>query len=412
MTTRWQPTWWLVSSTGLAAGLLVLGLVLRRADLVIFALPLLGVTLWSLVTRPHGAPRFEPDRPPPVVQAGQTVDQQVEGHDLGGAEQWYLRRPVTPGVRWQQATVGGFVSSTDAALSAHWTAQRVGPVRVGGPATALLSPWAAYRAGPVQLLGADVGIRPVTAATSGRVQVPHPAGLVGANRSRVRGSGTEFADIRDYRAGDRLRSIDWARTARSGQLHVRDNYAEQDAAVLVVFDGLGGSGPRQRGLQCAATCAEFFLRRGDRVGLVTLGEDRPSFLPYRSGLGQYHRIADLLSTLPEPSPVERNRRLRLPLTPGALVLMVSPLLTDLAASAALTMAQHGVAVIVLDTAGIADAESAADRLAIRLRLLERRILLDRLVRAGVQIARWEGPDSLQLPLLRMSRRPPVRVGGR
>lgn len=412
MSLRWRPTAWLVANCGAAAALVVLGLLLRRADLVVFALGPLGITGWSLLTRPTGVPRLEGPDGPATMDLGQHSTRTVAGHDLSGVEQWYVRWPRGGGLRWRHRTVGGFVDTESAQVGTSWTADRIGAIRIDGPATVLLSRWAGYRAGPVLLRSSELTVRPRSEPAYGRAEVPHPVGLVGAHRSRRRGAGSEFAEVRGYRPGDRLRSIDWARSARTGGLFVRDQFAEQDAAVLVVLDGAGGDDTWQRGLQCAATAAAFFLRHGDRVGLIALGDGAPRTVPYRSGLRHYQRIADVLSTVARPTGEQRVRRLRLPVAAGGLVLLVSPMLTDLPASTALGLARHGVDVIVLDTARIPPGAPEVDRLAMRLRLLERRVLLERLARSGVQLTAWDGPISLQLPLQRIARRPPTRVGAR
>ena len=45
------------------------------------------------------------------------------------------------------------------------------------------------------------------------------ANLAGMRRSRQRGRGVEFDEVRAYAAGDDVRAIDWRVTARSGTPH-------------------------------------------------------------------------------------------------------------------------------------------------------------------------------------------------
>ena len=45
--------------------------------------------------------------------------------------------------------------------------------------------------------------------------------LSGRFASRMRGRGLNFEEIRDYRAGDDVRSIDWKVTARLQKPHIR-----------------------------------------------------------------------------------------------------------------------------------------------------------------------------------------------
>lgn len=410
MTTSWRPTSWLVGAVVAAATGLALAVLLRRPDLLILSFVPAGVALWSLTIRPSVIPEIDPAGTSPTTATGQQSVWSLHGRHLDQAEQWWTQCMPAEGVGWDQDILGGYVHTSAARLDGRWTAERIGAASVGGAITELISPWAAYRVGPIRIPATEVRVRPRPSPGGGQLQLPHPIGLVGVNRSTSRGSGSEFADVRAYRAGDRLRAIHWPRTARTGQLHVRDNYAEQDAAVLVVVDGSGGRQSWQRGLQAAATVAEFFIRHGDRVALVVLGAGRPAYLPYGAGQRQYHRIADVLSTAREPAASEPPRQVRLPVQAGCTVFVVSSVLTEVAPAVAVTLAQRGLPVIVLDTVPDTDGLiEPVDRLAMRLRLLERRRVTDRLTQAGAQVSAWDGAGSLELPMRRLARRPTVRA---
>ena len=406
----WRATSWLIGAVVVAATALALAVLLRRPDLLILSFAPAGIALWSMATRPSVTPQLDPAGVSPTTSVGQQSVWSLHGRQLEGAEQWWAQCAPADGIRWEQDVLGGYLRSATSRLDGRWTAGRIGGASVGAALTELISPWAAYRVGPLRVPATEVRVRPQPSPVGGQLQLPHPIGLVGANRSTSRGSGSEFADVRAYRPGDRLRAIHWPRTARTGALHVRDNYAEQDAAVLVVVDGSGGGPSWQRALQGAATVAEFFIRHGDRVALVVLGAGRPAYLPYRAGLRHYHRIADILSVAREPATREPARRVRLPVEPGCTVLMLSSILTDVAPAITMGLAQRGVPMIVLDT--MPDAvglEDPLSQLAVRLRLLERRTVIDRLTQAGAQVTPWVGAGSLELPMRRLARRPPVRV---
>ena len=63
--------------------------------------------------------------------------------------------------------------------------------------------------------------------------------LSGRYSSRLRGRGLNFEEIRDYRSGDDVRSIDWKVTARLGKPHIRVFKEERDRQAAV--DGGDGS---------------------------------------------------------------------------------------------------------------------------------------------------------------------------
>ena len=60
--------------------------------------------------------------------------------------------------------------------------------------------------------------------------------LSGRFASRMRGRGMNFEEIRVYRTGDDVRSIDWKVTARLQRPHVRVFNEERDRPALLVVD--------------------------------------------------------------------------------------------------------------------------------------------------------------------------------
>src|SRR5215468_247295 len=60
--------------------------------------------------------------------------------------------------------------------------------------------------------------------------------LAGRYASRMRGRGLNFEEIRDYRPGDDVRSIDWKVTARLQTAHVRVFNEERDRQGLLLVD--------------------------------------------------------------------------------------------------------------------------------------------------------------------------------
>ncbi|WP_157789132.1 DUF58 domain-containing protein, partial [Bradyrhizobium japonicum] len=60
--------------------------------------------------------------------------------------------------------------------------------------------------------------------------------LSGRFASRMRGRGLNFEEIRDYRPGDDVRSIDWKVTARLRKPHIRVFNEERDRQTILVVD--------------------------------------------------------------------------------------------------------------------------------------------------------------------------------
>jgi uncharacterized protein (DUF58 family) len=115
------------------------------------------------------------------------------------------------------------------------------------------------------------------------------AGLVGQYHSAFRGLGLEFEEVREYRAGDDVRTIDWNVTARSGFLHVKRYREERDLNVLLVVDLSAstrfGSGVMTVHDLIAEVASLFALAaaRRDRVGAVLFDEAVRTLIPPRLG---------------------------------------------------------------------------------------------------------------------------------
>ncbi len=58
----------------------------------------------------------------------------------------------------------------------------------------------------------------------------------GSMTSNVRGGNDDFYGLREYRAGDNIRAIHWRRTARTGQLMIREMTSNAPPQMVVVLD--------------------------------------------------------------------------------------------------------------------------------------------------------------------------------
>ena len=58
----------------------------------------------------------------------------------------------------------------------------------------------------------------------------------GDERSRSRGPGVEFADVREYQFGEDARLIDWNLTARSDRIFVRESHPDRGLDAWLIVD--------------------------------------------------------------------------------------------------------------------------------------------------------------------------------
>jgi len=133
------------------------------------------------------------------------------------------------------------------------------------------------------------------------------------DRSTVRaGVGGEVLQLRDYRPGDPLRSIDWKATARAGHLIARDYAEDQRLEVVICLDAGRGSsiwcGELDRlghYANAAARLAEHVVSHDDSVGLVVFGDQPLAALPPSRGVAAVTRMRALLTAL-EPQRTDSN----------------------------------------------------------------------------------------------------------
>src|SRR6516225_8231784 len=97
--------------------------------------------------------------------------------------------------------------------------------------------------------------------------------FTGEYRSVFKGQGMEFSEVREYQAGDEVRSIDWNVTARMQRPYVKRYIEERELTVMLAVDVSGSErfGTRRRfksevASELAAVLTMSATRNNDRVG--------------------------------------------------------------------------------------------------------------------------------------------------
>ena len=103
--------------------------------------------------------------------------------------------------------------------------------------------------------------------------------LSGRHRSKLRGRGLDFDEVRKYIPGDDIRNIDWKVTARVGVTHTKEFTEEKERPVLLVIDQSSsmffGSKRFLKSVvaaQMAALAAWRVFDVGDRVGGIIFND--------------------------------------------------------------------------------------------------------------------------------------------
>ena len=90
--------------------------------------------------------------------------------------------------------------------------------------------------------------------------------MKGERRSKRKGQSVEFADFRNYVAGDDLRFIDWNLYARLDELFLKLFLEEEDLHFYALIDASALDGLRRRRRSC--TTPSSSPRRSGFIGLV------------------------------------------------------------------------------------------------------------------------------------------------
>jgi uncharacterized protein (DUF58 family) len=226
--------------------------------------------------------------------------------------------------------------------------------------------------------------------------------------SRRKGEGIEFADARPFLPGDQVRRVNWPLSTRLGELHVNERLQERNADVVVFLDTfselrLGHDGTLEMAVRAASVLAEHYLRRRDRLGLVSFGGTlrwiRPSM-----GVAQAYQVAEaLIDTRVAESYAWKGIEVVPPrmLPPKALVVALTPLLDERTIHALFDLRGRGYDLTVLEVAPESFAgpsREQAGELGYRLWRLRRDVLRNRYRQLGVAVVRWRPGQPLERAL--------------
>lgn len=123
----------------------------------------------------------------------------------------------------------------------------------------------------------------------------------GRAASTLRGRGMEYAESREYVAGDDARHIDWKLTARTDATHTKTFQTERERVTLIVADTAAalyfGTRVRFKSVQAAragAVAAWSALRDGDRLAALR-GSQQQALVPPAGGTRGVLRVLDALT---------------------------------------------------------------------------------------------------------------------
>lgn len=130
--------------------------------------------------------------------------------------------------------------------------------------------------------------------------------FAGEYHSQFKGRGMAFSEVREYQAGDDVRSIDWNVTARLNKPYIKVFEEERELTVMLLVDVSGSRNfgtlsqmKRDMMAEIAATLAFSTIANNDKVGVIFFSNKVEKFIPAKKGKTHVlHIIRELLSFEP------------------------------------------------------------------------------------------------------------------
>lgn len=311
---------------------------------------------------------------------------------------------------------GGLGSATIVLRCSRWGVHEVGPVTIeahGAPGL--------FIGRAVAATSSILRVYPAGIPVRSRLDTARTQAYVGNQRSRLRGDGFEFADVRPYLPGDQPRRINWRVTARQSRPYVTHQHPEQNADVILFVDTFADVHVDQEGTlawegRAVAALAQIHIASRDRVGVISFGGVLRWLSP---GTGPNH-LYRILDTLLDTTVVPSYTWPRLDILPGrtlppqSIVVALTPLTEPRTVRAILDLRGRGHEVVVIEV----DPEpftslgaSVADQLSQRIWRLHRSARRHRILSAGVPLVRWDTAEPLDAAITQLNwmRRIPWRV---
>ena len=138
---------------------------------------------------------------------------------------------------------------------------------------------------------------------------------IGIKTYQLRGQGTDFKQLSEYRLGDSVRHIDWRATLRLDKPIVREYQDERDQCVMLLVDcgrrmraddrgGAIGTTHFDQVLNAVMLLTYVALKQGDAVGAMTFGTpagDARSFAPRKGAHALNALMGQLYGVQPTPT---------------------------------------------------------------------------------------------------------------
>ncbi|MDD5688081.1 MAG: DUF58 domain-containing protein [Elusimicrobia bacterium] len=122
--------------------------------------------------------------------------------------------------------------------------------------------------------------------------------FAGEYKSVFKGRGMEFSEVREYQAGDDIKTIDWNVSARYGSLFVKKFVEERELTVILLIDVSKSQdfGTQKSKIDLIAELSGVIsfssMQNNDRIGVILFSDKVEKFIPPKKGKKHCLRIID------------------------------------------------------------------------------------------------------------------------
>ena len=140
----------------------------------------------------------------------------------------------------------------------------------------------------------------------------------GEYHSAFKGRGMAFSEVREYSAGDDIRTIDWNVTARFGHPYIKVFEEERELTVILLVDVSGsesfGTKTQFKKDMITELCAVLSfsaIQNNDKIGIIFFSDIIEKFIPPKKGKSHILRIIrELIEFTPKNKKTNINEALR------------------------------------------------------------------------------------------------------
>jgi len=230
--------------------------------------------------------------------------------------------------------------------------------------------------------------------------------VTGEHRSKAKGAGSEFAEVRPYRYGDSIRMIHPQLTARRGTPMVIERHPDRSSTLVLLVDsaqdlGVGLETTLRWTVTAAMALGARHLQAQDRLGLLDVGHQL-RWVPARLGRRHLHTVVDSLLATEVQARQPKSEPLRIPanLPSAATIVTISPLLSEGTLSLLVALRGRGHEIIVIKPTVPEPADDVSP-LARRIFTVGNQLNEQWLHQRGAVIIPWAASESLQHILSRV-----------